>query len=155
MSLTKFHLFYIQYLQLQREIKLSIGYKTFLWQFHTTHISDFNSFWVHVNMHMIWKTHTCVFLMCIKRQKHTHTILPYGMLCWWICMYSGCWCWNTKNSFDLLYCWQTGQISHAHTQTPLKVKKEKKKNRYLICQKKRHKYRSFIRGEDQLYTFFN
>lgn len=73
MSLTKFHLFYIQYLQLQREIKLSIGYKTFLWQFHTTHISDFNSFWVHVNMHMIWKTHTCVFLMCIKRQKHTHT----------------------------------------------------------------------------------
>ncbi len=115
------HLFYIHYLQLQREItKLSIGFPILvsLTIPHNTHQWFQWDTLIHVNMHMIWNTHTRVFLMCTNL-KHTHDAHIWNAVR--VNMYSGCWCWN-RNSFDLLYRWPNITCTYSNSTQKWKQK---------------------------------
>lgn len=111
----KINYFYFTWIIYSYSWELSIG---FLWMYKTTHIIDFSGTLSCEHACDLQKTHSCT-----KRQKHTHKMISYGMMWGWI-YFLDAGVRTQRNSFlNLLYLWPIGQISHAHTQTPLKVKK--------------------------------
>lgn len=121
----KMHLFYIHYLQWEIT-KLSIGFQILvsLTIPHNTHQWFQWDTLIHVNMHMIWNTHTLVsFWWNLKHTQDAHIWNAVR-----VNMYSGCWCWN-RNSFDL-YRWPNITCTYSNS-----TQKWNKKNiiyRYLM-----------------------